>query len=262
MKKGIILIIVLVLLLGLGYWQRGWIRDAWTNLSAEDVPEVTPRNATLNTNIATNVNAVNASNTNAVLVLPAEINLDVPFTSQAPHANWDLPYQEACEETAALMVHRYWSDRDIVSADDADLGILEIVNFQTEQYGDYLDTTAVETAQFMKDLWGYQDIDVVTGSDVTIERIKQKVAQGRPVIVFAAGRELGNPNFTSPGPLYHALVVKGYTSTGQFITNDPGTRNGADYVYDYDVLLNAIHDWNDGDVANGQKAMIVVQAAP
>src|SRR3989344_7954888 len=27
----------------------------------------------------------------------AEVNLAVPFTSQAPTGNWDLPYQEACE---------------------------------------------------------------------------------------------------------------------------------------------------------------------
>ena len=30
--------------------------------------------------------------------LPAEINLKVPFTAQAPHANWELPYGEACEK--------------------------------------------------------------------------------------------------------------------------------------------------------------------
>ena len=35
--------------------------------------------------------------------LPEEINLPVPFTPQAPHANWELPYQEACEEAAVLM---------------------------------------------------------------------------------------------------------------------------------------------------------------
>jgi len=74
--------------------------------------------------------------------------------------------------------------------------------------------------------------------------------------VPAAGRELGNPNFTDPGPLYHMLVVRGYTENN-FITNDVGTRKGENYQYKYDVLMNAIHDWNGGDVNNGQRVVIV-----
>ena len=37
----------------------------------------------------------------------AQFNLAVPFTSQAPHADWELPYQEACEEAALLMAHHF-----------------------------------------------------------------------------------------------------------------------------------------------------------
>ena len=32
-----------------------------------------------------------------------EINLDIPFTSQAPSLNWDQPYQDFCEEASILM---------------------------------------------------------------------------------------------------------------------------------------------------------------
>lgn len=39
--------------------------------------------------------------------LPAEVNLDVPFTSQAPYKNWHHPYQDFCEEASALMAVRY-----------------------------------------------------------------------------------------------------------------------------------------------------------
>ena len=53
------------------------------------------------------------------------------------------------------------------------------------------------------------------------------------------------------------LVVRGYTDD-KFITNDVGTRKGENYQYDYDVLMNSIHDWNDGDVDNGQRVVIVV----
>ncbi len=54
------------------------------------------------------------------------------------------------------------------------------------------------------------------------------------------------------------LVLRGYTKDGYVITNDPGTKRGAQYAYRWSVLLNAIHDWNGGDVENGEKVVIVV----
>ncbi|MFA6198002.1 MAG: C39 family peptidase [Patescibacteria group bacterium] len=224
-------------------------------------------NINVNSNINTNSNAntnspVNQSTSqpvNSAPSLPVEINLKVPFTSQAPTANWDLPFQEACEETAALMVHYYLQDKTFASKDAAETTIKEVVAFEEQHYGNYKDTTAVETARFIKDMWGYQTVDIYTGSQVTLERIKHELADGNPVIVLAAGRLLGNPNYKAPGPIYHALVIKGYKKNGQIITNDPGTRKGADYVYDPTVLMNAIHDWNGGDVDHGQKNMIVIR---
>ena len=186
--------------------------------------------------------------------LPAEINLKVPFTPQAPHANWELPYGEACEEASALMVH-YYFEKKTFTKESADKEIKKLVDFQNKKYGFYKDSTADETARFIKDYWKYKKVRVLPA---TIDAIKQELAVGRPVIIPAAGRLLGNPNFRRPGPLYHMLVVKGYTKDGKFITNDPGTRNGANFVYDQKVLMNAIHDWNGGDVNNGKKVIIVV----
>lgn len=186
--------------------------------------------------------------------LPSEINLKVPFTAQAPHANWELPYGEACEEASALMVH-YFYQKKTFTKETADSEIKKLVDFQTKKYGFYKDSTADETARFIKDYLKYKKVRVLPA---TIDAIKQELAAGRPVIIPAAGRLLGNPNFRRPGPLYHMLVVKGYTKDGKFITNDPGTRNGANYVYDQKALMNAIHDWNGGDVNNGKKLIIVI----
>ena len=36
--------------------------------------------------------------------IPKTLNLDLPFYTQAPHANWDYPWQEACEEASILLV--------------------------------------------------------------------------------------------------------------------------------------------------------------
>ncbi|MCH8049422.1 C39 family peptidase [Patescibacteria group bacterium] len=186
--------------------------------------------------------------------IPSQFNLAVPFTPQAPHANWELPYQEACEEAAAYMVTLYYDGVLVgrVDPDVADAAILEVVQFQIDFFGDYLDTTAQETAQLI-DLFYNYGAEVV--ENPTVDEIKAEVAAGRPVIVPAAGRELGNPNYTGLGPLYHFLVIKGYTPD-KFITNDPGTRKGENYVYDTQVIMDAMGDWNNGDPANGAKVVI------
>jgi hypothetical protein len=189
--------------------------------------------------------------------LPATYNLAVPFTSQAPSGDWGEPYQEACEEASIYMVHRYF-EGDLFGAIDpevADAGIWEVVNFENALFGFYKDTTAAQTAVLIEQMWGYERVEMI--EDPTVDDIKVHVAAGRPVIVPAAGRQLGNPFFTSPGPVYHMLVIKGYTE-GTFITNDPGTRRGENYSYNVGVLMNAIHDWNDGDVENGKKVAIVI----
>lgn len=196
--------------------------------------------------------------------LPRSVNLNVPFTVQAPFANWDHTHEEACEEAAALMVNRYWDKAEIknqkaekIPPREAEEAIQDLVAFQKKRYGFFESTTAKETARFIKDKWGYAAIDLI--ENPTLAQIKRELAAGFPIIVPAAGRSLGNPHFKRPGPLYHMLVLKGYTADGWIITNDPGTRRGADYRYRPDVLLRAIHDWNGGKVDIGQKVMIVVR---
>jgi hypothetical protein len=185
---------------------------------------------------------------------PSEFNLAVPFTSQAPYANWDLPYQEACEEASALMVAEYYrgASSGLLDAEAVDAEILASVGFQLDLFGDYLDTTAEQTAQLIDLYFGYTGVVV---ENPTVDQIKAQITEGRPVIIPAAGQQLGNPFFSGLGPVYHMLVIKGYTDDG-FITNDPGTRRGADFVYDFDVLMNAIGDWNNGDPVNGAKRVI------
>lgn len=189
---------------------------------------------------------------------PVSMNLAVPFTSQAPHGNWDEPYQEACEEASVYMVHAYFSgmDEGQIPADTADENLLKIVEFEMELYGFYKDTTAEQTGMFAELMYGhaYQVLN-----NPSVEDIQRKLVQGHPVIVPAAGRLLGNPYFTAPGPLYHMLVIRGYTQDGQFIVNDPGTYRGEAYLYDFDTIMYAMHDWNDGDeITEGKKAVLVL----
>ena len=67
-----------------------------------------------------------------VPVLPVEYNLAVPFQPQAPFANWDMPYQEACEEASLIMADAYFAGQAL-SANDMDYAIKKLQN--SEIYG-------------------------------------------------------------------------------------------------------------------------------
>ncbi len=190
--------------------------------------------------------------------LKSEVNLSVPFTSQAPHKNWGEPYQNFCEEASVLMAASYILGQDIPNADYADQKLLAIKAYEDKTFGYYLDTTAAETAKILTDYYKINQVKLV--DNPTVNDIKQAVADGKVVLVPAAGQDLDNPNFTNGGPVYHMLVVKGYTKDGKFITNDPGTRLGANFLYTYDNLMNAIHDWVgfDRDIHEGKRVVIIV----
>lgn len=248
MRKLRIYIIVLVILFlgGMFFWRYKGKMIKPVSLP----PAQTYQAATVNSG---------AQNTTAAVVDPVvagEINLNIPFTSQAPHQNWDLPYQEFCEEASTLMAASYVKGEMISGPDDADAKMLAIKDFEEKRLGTYKDTTAEETAVILKEYFSLPEVEVV--SNPTEQSLKQALSQGKAAVIPAAGRELGNPNYKRPGPLYHMLVLKGYTKNGDFITNDPGTRNGSGYIYKPSVILNAIHDWNNGDVYTGKKVAIIV----
>lgn len=188
------------------------------------------------------------------VVIPQEFLLSVPFTTQAPYANWDMPYQEACEEASALTVHYYYAQKSF-TPDIADKEILDLVDFENDFLGFYQDTTAQETASVIAEYFGYRRVDVIDSP--TVENIKFHVSQGRPVIVPAAGKLLENDHFRSGGPLYHMLVITGYTQD-EFITNDVGTRFGENFRYPIENVMSSMHDWNGGDVEHGAKRIIVI----
>ena len=186
---------------------------------------------------------------------PFSLNLDIPFYSQAPQGDWGMPYQEACEEASLLLAWYYVTGQD-PSIEKFEEDLLAMIQWEVGYFGQYEHTTIEQTAEMAKLYLTHENIEVV--DDPTVEQIHSFLDKGYPVVAPFAGRYLGNPYFTAPGPVYHMLVIKGYTAE-IVITNDPGTRRGADYQYNYDTLYNAIHDWNDGDVENGEKMMIVVK---
>jgi len=190
--------------------------------------------------------------------LPKAVNLAIPFLSQAPKQNWNMPYQEACEEASMIMVHAYFNGRTkIFGPEEGDQAILDLIHAETKKGLD-ADMTARQASDLIPGYFTAREARIV--SHPTVEMIKKLLASGIPVIVPADGKALKNPNFRNGGPPYHMVVIKGYLADGRWIVNDPGTRKGADYLYDREVLFSAIHDWNGGDVSHGTPVMIVMQA--
>ncbi|MFZ2681480.1 MAG: C39 family peptidase [Patescibacteria group bacterium] len=186
-------------------------------------------------------------------VSPAQFNLAVPFTSQAPTGNWDPLHEDACEEASFYMVQQFYAGIPAGKIDPnvADPELQRMVH-AGESLAQGPSISLAEAQEFL--LADSKTVSHVIDNP-TVFDIKSLLAEGKPVIVPAAGRELGNPFFTGEGPLYHMLVIRGYTET-TFITNDPGTRLGENYAYDIDVLMAAIGDWNNSDPTHGASRIL------
>ncbi len=189
--------------------------------------------------------------------LPPKVVLDVPFTPQAPNANWDQPFDEACEEAAVIMVQYYLMGGSL-NAEIATDAIIRLTDHNRE-LGYSADTTIHETALVAE---SYYDVEatVYAEDEVSIPNIKALLSTGHPVIIPAAGRRLGNPYYSGEGPPYHMLVIIGYED-GEFITNDPGTKRGAGYRYDQDLLVDVNHDWtgSKATIREGAKRMMILK---
>ncbi len=186
--------------------------------------------------------------------------INVPFTSQAPNAKWSDPrQQDGCEEAAILMAW-LWINNDTMTKNEAEQAIIATAEYELKQYGNYHDTSAEDTAKLMREYYGHTKLEVKTNP--TIDDIKSALSNGKVVLVPANGKRLNNPNFTNGGPETHFLVIKGFDEPKkQFITNDPGTRLGEGYVYDYQTLYDAMVNYPTGHHLSQEgrpKAMIVV----
>lgn len=191
--------------------------------------------------------------------LPAEFRLAVPFMSQAPKSDWGMPYQEACEEASLIMVHEYYNKKTgVLDVEEADKAILDLVAWQAKKRDPKIvDLTAEEAGEDAEEYWGNLKAEVVPIK--TAEDLKKILVSGAPIVIPANGKTLANPNFRNGGPIYHMLVLTGYTKDGKFITNDPGTRLGRNFLYTEENLVNSIADWNGGDVVNGKKVVLVLR---
>lgn len=239
---------------------------AWTlfhdervmRMESEEVSHSLPTNSSMDQIIAHEPEP--KPETKVIISLPRSIHYNVPFTSQAPTAEWGKQiFQDGCEEASVLMV-KAWRDSETLTRESAFKKISALAIWQIKKIGHSVDTDVADTRQFL--LEEYLDVsDTVLQYDFTLDELIDATQRGI-VIVPTNGRKLGNPNFKNPGPLQHMLVIVGYDAAlHEFITNDPGTRKGEGYRYPEAILYAAIRDYptgvhlpNDGE----RKALILV----
>jgi len=187
--------------------------------------------------------------------IPVALNLEMTFYSQAPFGNWDYPWQEACEEASVLLVANEYNKMNLTRESFND-ELLRLVDWEKVYFGSYEHTTVAQTAEMLKLQYG---LNSIIHEDPSFEDVQKIVANGHLIVAPFAGKLLGNPNFRNGGPNYHMLVIKGYNSEKmQIITSDVGTRNGENYVYAWETIALALHDWHDTDITLGKKLLIEV----
>lgn len=180
-----------------------------------------------------------------------EVILSVPFSSQAPEANWKQPYADACEETAILMIDRFYKGNreNKIEIQEADEAILNILKIKEAEFGPSYDESLTRMDK-MVDLINSNWTAEIKESP-TLEEIKEELNEGRPIILPVA--YFPNPNYRSPLD-YHVFVLTGYSEErNTFIINDPGTQYGDGMEFEIPVVMEKIHDLNPEDYEAGPK---------
>lgn len=194
--------------------------------------------------------------------LPSDFYIDnVPFLSQAPLADWkDERQQDGCEEAVIIMSEAWLNNTKQITKQDGLSKILLASKWFEDNIGTFHDASVEDVIRYFKEALKIETVKII--EEPSLDDYKQALSQGKLVLVPTNGQLLGNPNFSGTGPETHMIVVRGYDdATGEFTTNDPGTRKGENYRYKYGVVLNANLAYSTGyhlKMENIRKAIIVV----
>lgn len=194
------------------------------------------------------------------------INISVPFTPQAPLANWkDGRQEDGCEEAVSLMAMAWVKgEKQAEKTSPAvwEKAIIGLSDFEREKYGEYRDVSLGDMIKWIfKDYFEYEKASIKLVASST--DILNELEKGNIVLAPMNGQKLKNPYFTAPGPLTHMILIKGYDyKTKEFIVNDPGTRRGENYRYLENVILEALNVYPTGSheaIAELKKAVIIIK---
>lgn len=164
--------------------------------------------------------------------------LSVPYASQVPFGNWVAPFDEACEETSAIMVQAYYNGKKTLVATDVRKKIQTIVAWENTAFGDNTDTSASQTQKFIQQTLSF---DTTIHTNPTIDDIKKELRASHPVISFHNTHKLYRTSFLRG--TYHVVVIIGYDDiTEEFIIHDPARTNQHRFLYT--SVMDSLRDFN------------------
>lgn len=167
----------------------------------------------------------------------SKLELSVPYASQAPYGEWKEPWDEACEETSAVMIDAYYKNVERLETEGVKKTVQNMIDWEKSQQLPTEDTNAEQTVQLINST---TDFEAEIKTNPTVEEIKEELTSNRPVIALINMYEFYQE--ASQGDSYHVLVITGYDDKkGVFIVNDPARSKKE---YRYDILLKALHDFN------------------
>ncbi|MFA5061929.1 MAG: C39 family peptidase [Patescibacteria group bacterium] len=178
---------------------------------------------------------------------PQTVNLNVPFTSEAPDGLMVGNWKNACEEASIVMIEQFYAGNTTTKLPTTQAKNLmnRYFGIANKIFGGNANENAKQIAQLMNQYSTSSAATIV--QNPTLDQIKDELNTGRPVIALIYGKGL-NPriDFLVGGSYYHTFVIVGYdNNTNEFIVNDVGDlRQGLDLRYKYDIVLGALHDYN------------------
>ena len=191
--------------------------------------------------------------------LPDSVRLNVPFTVQAPFANWDREHEEYCEAAALLMARNYYrkDGRATIPPAEADRDMTAIVAYERKTFPGVLDLPLSDMAVVGGALDPPLQGEVVQADP---DEIKRDLASGWPVIVpvmthGGPGGQKIKPYYGATN-VYHVILLIGYDASGQLISNDAGIKEGQYLTYSWDLLSTAM-DAQDRKYGQGRVMLVV-----
>ncbi len=234
-KNFLLLVAVIIIIFGLGFL----INKNLYQKEQQSIKELEEKNTQSITKNKVTESTPDKIEGDENIQIPQSFQLTVPFTPQAPTANWDELHNEACEEASSIMTYSYFNKTADLIPSYVETKIAELTKWQDENYGYHLSINTEETARMIEEVYELK----TEVAEISENSIKHALLKDKLVILPANGQLLKNPNFKRPGPIYHMLVITGFNEKG-FITNDPGTRKGQNYFYPYDTLYNSNGTWS------------------